>query len=350
MENAFFFPHQRMNESLNHRFNVYESLDNLKFLHHRKTYIMNDDVSNRIRSSTAAERYLVPWASIANHRLCNSRERDKRTFKTLQTINTMMITFRALLFLSITSIADGFSSIPTIVSYRPVTVTEIRKFQRRSQQQRYMSASGYALSPPRNSSSSSSSSSFNNRMRGLSNQEDNRMSSLIVQQQQQQQQKFHNSNNNQKQLKGRIILPSNVQEVTDVQSYKEVVCEESDTLVVVRFYAPWCKVCKAIQPYFYRLANQFPDVQFVEVPVTTQNIDLHQGLGVKSLPYGHIYSPTGVLTEVSSLNKKHFSSFARKVKSYVEGGCDLKSIGDPSDPYYHSSSNAEEYKKKEASL
>jgi thioredoxin-like negative regulator of GroEL len=38
-------------------------------------------------------------------------------------------------------------------------------------------------------------------------------------------------------------LPSNVKMVTSLQEYKKVVGEETEKLVVARFYAPWCKVC-----------------------------------------------------------------------------------------------------------
>jgi thiol-disulfide isomerase/thioredoxin len=38
-------------------------------------------------------------------------------------------------------------------------------------------------------------------------------------------------------------MPNNVKMVTSLQEYKKVVGEETDKLVVARFYAPWCKVC-----------------------------------------------------------------------------------------------------------
>ena len=134
----------------------------------------------------------------------------------------------------------------------------------------------------------------------------------------------------------RRILPSNVHEVTTLDEYKKIVGEESDQVVAVRFFAPWCKSCKAVEPLFYRMANQFPNVVFVDVPVTEKNTNLHQGLGVPSLPYGHIYHPNGGLVDESRMTKRHISSFARKVQSYVQGRCKLQEVGDTSDPYFHS--------------
>jgi len=136
-------------------------------------------------------------------------------------------------------------------------------------------------------------------------------------------------------------LPSNVHEATTLQAFKELVLAHSDNastsrsspkLIAVRFYAPWCKACQAVKPLFYRMANQFPNVVFVEVPVSNDNANLHQGLGVPSLPYGHIYHPTTGLVEESRLTKQHVSAFARTLQSYVRGSCELRAVGDAADP------------------
>ena len=75
---------------------------------------------------------------------------------------------------------------------------------------------------------------------------------------------------------------------------------------------------------FYRLAFTFPDAIFVDVPVTPENANLHQGLGVPSLPFGHIYHPTGKLVEELKISRKHFANFARVLKTHVDGQCDIE--------------------------
>lgn len=47
-------------------------------------------------------------------------------------------------------------------------------------------------------------------------------------------------------------------------------------------------------------------------------------LGVTSLPFGHIYHPTGGLVEETKMSKKHFANFARVLKSYVNGLCNVE--------------------------
>lgn len=77
-----------------------------------------------------------------------------------------------------------------------------------------------------------------------------------------------------------------------------------------------------------------PDVVFVDVPVTQANAALHQGLGVPSLPYGHIYHPQSGLVEEMKLTRKDIPEFREKLKSYTEGNCDV-SPWDRSSYYAH---------------
>jgi thiol-disulfide isomerase/thioredoxin len=116
-----------------------------------------------------------------------------------------------------------------------------------------------------------------------------------------------------------------ISEVATIEDYKKVVVEEPDLLVCVRFYAPWCRACKAVSSRFQRLANEYPTVKFVECPLTKENAYLHQGLGVPSLPYAHIYHPTAGLVEERKINKNVFAEFKNKVlKSYLDGSCPIE--------------------------
>jgi hypothetical protein len=51
------------------------------------------------------------------------------------------------------------------------------------------------------------------------------------------------------------------------------------------------------------------DVVFVDVPVTQENAVIHQGLGVPSLPFGHIYHPQEGLVEELKLTRKDIQEF-----------------------------------------
>jgi len=114
-----------------------------------------------------------------------------------------------------------------------------------------------------------------------------------------------------------------ITEVTTLQDYKRVVADEKDRLVGVRFYAPWCRACRAVQSRFRKLAADYPSVKFVEAPLTEDNAYLHEGLGVPSLPFTHIYHPEVGLVDERSINKKIFADFQETLKTYVDGECQI---------------------------
>jgi hypothetical protein len=66
-----------------------------------------------------------------------------------------------------------------------------------------------------------------------------------------------------------------------------------------------------------------PTVKFVEVPLTKETAYIHEGLGVPSVPFGHIYHPEVGLVEEMKINKKVFKEFRETLDDYVRGSCDL---------------------------
>jgi len=118
-------------------------------------------------------------------------------------------------------------------------------------------------------------------------------------------------------------VPSKIVEVVDIHQYKTEVADVQDQLVCVRFYAPWCKSCKAIEAPFRRLPQVFAGypVKFVECPVTKDNAYLHKGLGVSLLPFGHIYHPQAGLVEERRISKHAFEEFKKVLWTYAQGEC-----------------------------
>ena len=121
----------------------------------------------------------------------------------------------------------------------------------------------------------------------------------------------------------RTKRPSFLHEVTSLMDYKLQVADEKERISVVRFYSPYCRSCKAARPAFDQLANKFPELNWVEVPVTKANTALHQGLGVPSVPFGHIYIPGAGLVEELRMVRPQMKRFGQILNSYVEGQCSL---------------------------
>uniref|UniRef100_A0A7S0FJI6 Thioredoxin domain-containing protein n=1 Tax=Minutocellus polymorphus TaxID=265543 RepID=A0A7S0FJI6_9STRA len=114
--------------------------------------------------------------------------------------------------------------------------------------------------------------------------------------------------------------------VETLQDYKTVVADETEKITVVRFYAKWCRSCRAAEPQYHKLVRDFADhdVKFVQVPLKKENAFLHEGLGVPSVPFAHIYHPEGGLVEEMKMNKKKFTKVRTALEQYVSGSCYLE--------------------------
>ena len=87
--------------------------------------------------------------------------------------------------------------------------------------------------------------------------------------------------------------PDNMKTARSLQEYACVIeqARASKRIVVVKFHATWCKKCHSLRPAFSKMAALNPGTVFLDVPVTESNSNLHQGLGIESVPFGHVYHP-----------------------------------------------------------
>ncbi|CAH2038558.1 unnamed protein product [Thlaspi arvense] len=83
-------------------------------------------------------------------------------------------------------------------------------------------------------------------------------------------------------------LQENMREISSAQELVVSLTNAGDKLVVVDFFSPGCGGCKALHPKICQLAEQNPDVQFLQV-----NYEEHKSmcysLGVHVLPFFRFY-------------------------------------------------------------
>lgn len=76
-------------------------------------------------------------------------------------------------------------------------------------------------------------------------------------------------------------MADNIIEVTDASFQAEVI--ESETPVLVDFWAPWCGPCRIVAPHLEELAGEREDLRIVKLNVD-ENPQVSAQYGVMSIP------------------------------------------------------------------
>ena len=85
---------------------------------------------------------------------------------------------------------------------------------------------------------------------------------------------------------------------------------KSDLLVLVDFWAEWCRPCKTLTPVLEEVAKEYQGrVHFFKVNVD-ENASIATQFGVRSIPYLVLFKNGAVVaTEVGSKTKSQLSAF-----------------------------------------
>ncbi|KAF8395946.1 hypothetical protein HHK36_019902 [Tetracentron sinense] len=83
-------------------------------------------------------------------------------------------------------------------------------------------------------------------------------------------------------------LQPNMKEITCAQDLVESLLNAGDKLVIVDFFSPGCRGCKALHPKICQLAEMNPDVQFLQVNYE-EHKSISYSLNVHVLPFFRFY-------------------------------------------------------------
>lgn len=131
----------------------------------------------------------------------------------------------------------------------------------------------------------------------------------------------------------------NMMSLSTRKEFKAYVKDQGEKMTVVRFHAPFCKACKAMQPAWERLARTHPEINFVNVAYNKQNVEtraLVSQLRVNKIPFGQVYHPAAGLVESANFNKKHFGNVVKHIEWYITGQCGLEEEVDENSQVYES--------------
>lgn len=110
-----------------------------------------------------------------------------------------------------------------------------------------------------------------------------------------------------------------IQPLTTVPELEEAMAaaHSAGRLCVVKFSAPWCTACKAIQPKFKRLARAYPEHDFYEVDFSRCK-PLSKHCDITNLPTGIILEQ-GKLVEHAPIRRAEFEAFKERLAALDEG-------------------------------
>lgn len=120
----------------------------------------------------------------------------------------------------------------------------------------------------------------------------------------------------------REILPLQTEEEY-MQLIEDATAEER--VVVIKFYASWCRACKAMAPKFQRLADDFPQIEFHEI-LFDNNKKLCKRLNIKILPYMEIVAGSKGKIDGFTCGPSKISMLMGKLENVSEEICDVDAI------------------------
>lgn len=108
--------------------------------------------------------------------------------------------------------------------------------------------------------------------------------------------------------------PSAIRPIGDVAELQTKIAASDERLMVVKFFAPWCRTCKSIKAKYEKLARERDDIAFYEVSfVAAKPVCKH--CGITYLPTMHVYSK-GELVGAPSVTLKNMPKFVDDVTKF----------------------------------
>eukprot|EP00967_Tisochrysis_lutea_P109677 scaffold170867_cov35-Tisochrysis_lutea.AAC.1 len=82
------------------------------------------------------------------------------------------------------------------------------------------------------------------------------------------------------------LVPGELTLLAGAEEYEAKIeqAKAENRVVVIKFYASWCRACKAMGPKYVKVAQDWPELEFCEM-LYDNNKKLCKELGIKVLPY-----------------------------------------------------------------
>ncbi|MGI6380424.1 MAG: thioredoxin [Anaerolineae bacterium] len=109
-------------------------------------------------------------------------------------------------------------------------------------------------------------------------------------------------------------MSDQVKHVTDASFQQDVL--ESDTPVLVDFWAPWCGPCRMIAPVVEQLAEEYDGRLAVVKMNTDENMETPTGLGIRGIPTLILFTDGEEVERIVGVTPK--PTLKRKIDALLE--------------------------------
>ena len=128
-------------------------------------------------------------------------------------------------------------------------------------------------------------------------------------------------------LQRSAVVARDIPLLEDTDAYHQLIEDATaeNRIVVIKFYASWCRACKAMAPKFVRVAEDWPDIEFHEL-LFDDNKKLCKSLGIKILPFMEIVAGNRGKVEGFTCGPSKLSLLVGKLEDMALQYCEIDDI------------------------
>jgi len=112
-----------------------------------------------------------------------------------------------------------------------------------------------------------------------------------------------------------------VRRLSGREDYDTALQRSRENLVVIKYYASWCRACKALAPKVEKIARSNPGVTFYEIEFES-NKAMCKDIGIRVLPWIQFYQD-GKVVESFSCGPSKSQQISKRLETYATGECEL---------------------------
>lgn len=124
-------------------------------------------------------------------------------------------------------------------------------------------------------------------------------------------------------------LRNGIYEIQNPDQHAAWLAANPDKLMVIKFYAPWCRACKSVEPKFVQISK---DPKYADVPIVFGQLSVQhnkafvKSLGIMALPSMQIYAGAEGLVENFPCGPSKIPILKRKLAETVNAKVDPQSM------------------------